>query len=345
VTAGVRLPEVKRGKFDLLREFIEGQLSADPQWGELQFVQFCGWLKWGVECLQAGNRLPGQILFLAGPAGSGKSLLQGIITACLGGRVASPFRYLAGLTPFNADLCGCEHLAVEDEAAARDIASRENLGTSLKNMVVNHTTSLHGKGLTARTVERFCRVSFSLNDEPHALMVVPPLDGSMVDKVILLRTAIPGCLPKETVSMAAREKWRAELFGGIPGFLFWLLNTFEVPKGWRSGRYGVKAWQHPELAGALEDLHPATRLLGLIDGAMAAQRMEDWEGSVEDCERWLASFDGEVASRLFRSATSAGMLLSELSRREPERFERRRLQGRTRWRFMAKNAKAGTLPR
>ncbi len=65
-------------------------------------------------------------------------------------------------------------------------------------MVLHLTTDLkqrcHAKHREPLTLTPFWRLSISVNDEPENLMVLPPIDESLGDKMILLkarRTEMP----------------------------------------------------------------------------------------------------------------------------------------------------------
>lgn len=201
---------------------------------------------------------------------------------------------------------------------------------------MNHDQSLHGKGRDALTVQVFWRVTISLNSEPYALLVLPPLDANMRDKLLLLRARRPACFP----SAPDPDHWRtfkARCLAELPAFLHWLTH-WKIPAELTHPRYGVASWQHPELAAALDDMHPYQRMLSLID---LAEPWKDeqmsagtaWEGSVEELERKLRTFDASLTDKVFRGNQSAGILLSTCEQRHPDRFSKRTLTGRSVWRI------------
>jgi phage/plasmid-associated DNA primase len=122
-----------------------------------------------VRALYARRRAPGQALVLVGPANGGKSLLQDIVTAILGGRQAKPSSFMTGATHFNGHLAGAEHLRISDENPLTDIRSRRNLGAQIKNICVEASQNIEDKHRTAITFKPFWRLSISLNDEPENL--------------------------------------------------------------------------------------------------------------------------------------------------------------------------------
>src|SRR4030095_2378892 len=191
VTEGPHIIAPKSGGWPTIQRLVEGLLGADPQHGELQILTFYLWLKSAYESVASGKWRPGQILALAGPIGSGKSLLQRIITQCTGGREAHAFRYLSGGTQFNRELFGVEHLVIDDEQASTDFRIRLEMAAHLKAIAVGQNHSCHGKHREAINLRPLWRCSVSLNDEGECLLVLPPLRADIADKLHLLKCYAP----------------------------------------------------------------------------------------------------------------------------------------------------------
>jgi hypothetical protein len=323
VTKGPTLISPKKGECPLLRDLLQ-QLLGD------QAVYLWGWLKSAVRSLVAGPPFrPGQVLAIAGPAGCGKSLLQGIITELLGGRVAKPYRYLIGDTSFNSELFSAEHLAIEDEAASTDLRTRRHFGSQVKNLLVNEVQSFHAKGRQAISLTPFWRVSCTLNDEPENLMVLPPLDESLRDKLILLR-ASPVEYPFASDDLEQRKAYRVALSAELPAFMA-ALSAWRIPRDLVDKRYGVTAYQNPELLQELDALAPEYKLMSLIDGSSIwPLDVGAWTGTATELERALRQEDktGEVA-RLLSYNTACGVFLGRLRLRCPARLAKKSGGGHT----------------
>ena len=106
--------------------------------------------------------------------------------------MAKPWRYWTGETAFNEDLCGAEHLMLEDEICPVKQEKRRMLGDALKAAVANETTSLHPKGDKAITAKCVWAISISTNLEPQNLRVLPLFDASLVDKLLVLQIKAAG---------------------------------------------------------------------------------------------------------------------------------------------------------
>jgi len=256
VTESPAIIRPAKGGFETLDGFFRGLLQL-PEFDQISV--FYGWLKIGYEALARNERRPGQALVLAGPAGAGKSLLQNLITEILGGRSAKCYRYMSGRTDFNGDLFGAEHLMVEDDQPSTDFRSRRQFGTNIKEITVNEVQSCHAKHRQAMSLKPFWRMTVSVNDEPENLMILPPVEPSIEDKLILLKCSkIPMLMP--TRSIQERKAFRNKLSQELPAFIEFL-NSWKIPEALISERFGVSHFHHPELIAALSELAPFMQLL------------------------------------------------------------------------------------
>ena len=181
--------------------------------------------------------------------------MQNLLTTLLGGRAAKPYQFMARLTPFNADLFEGEHLQIEDDQSSTDIRARRNFGTSIKAFSVNESHRLHDKGRRAfNGLKPFWRVTITVNEEPENLMVLPPLDDSLEDKLLLLR-AFKCPMPMPTDSNEERAAFWARLQNELPAFVHFL-TTWTIPPELRSSRFGVRHYHHPDLVEAIHSLAP-----------------------------------------------------------------------------------------
>ena len=328
------LVEPKAGEWETLKSVLVG-LLADEHYDQTTYL--FAWLKLALESLRAGQRRPGQALAIAGPRDCGKSLLQKLITVLFGGRVASPYQYMTGVTPFNSEMFKAEHLVVEDCAASTDIRARRNFGALLKTITVNDDQPCFAKGREAINLTPFWRLSITINNEPENLLVLPPIDESIEDKLILLQaTSTPMPMPSETLD-ERRAFWEV-LLSELPAFVDFL-QGWEIPEHLRGQRFGVRHWHHPDLLRTLDDLAPERQLLDLIDAELFSGPLAgSWEGKAEELERRLTgseSGSAYAARRLLGFRTACGTYLGRLAAKHRERFSRRTLDGYTLWTIKA----------
>jgi hypothetical protein len=265
----------------------------------------------------AGQRRPGQALVLAGPPDCGKTqLIDAIIVPSIGGRSGKAFGYLSGGTRFNSDLIGAEVLIADDETNDTHLASRRSFGEGIKGAVFTSAVQMEGKFRDAYQFPLLWRIVIAVNDDPASLMVLPPLDKDIHDKLMIFRCRRGLDLPE-----GAFEQWRAKIEVELPAFLYAVENFNVIEDGPEFSRCGVSTFHHPEIVNAVAELSPERQLLALIDNSNSEGGTCDislpWEGSATNLQALLtgqARGRGESIS-LLRFGTTAGKLLSSLSER------------------------------
>ena len=325
-----RIVEPRPGNWRTVKALFDGLLH-DATYDQQSYL--FGWLKISYETLRARERRPGQALVFAGVHDCGKSLVQNLITEMLGGRSARPHQFMLGLTPFNSDLFEAEHLMIEDEQASTDIRARRNFGTHLKSITVNEWQRCHAKYRVPISLPPFWRLSITVNNEPENLMVLPPIDDSIEDKLIILRASkFP--MPMPTATLAQRRAFWQRLIDELPAFVDFLLR-WEIPSHLISERFGITHFHHPDILQAINNLAPEYRLLRLIDDELFQFDDDDeWEGSAEQLERRLCGEQSTCrneARKLFTFNTACGVYLARLHKRYPNRFEPIHAREGNRW--------------
>lgn len=228
-----RLPTVKEGGCGTLLNFLQGMFTARDQ-----LEAFYGWLQTAVRTLREdkpGEWSPGQALVLLGGTGVGKTALQGIIDLLLTERAADPTKYYIGDTPFNSDLGEAEHWKISDPTWS-DYRQKQKFAKSFKNDVANTVCALHPKGRQQIHLPIFKRISISLNEDEESLSVLPLMDPSYLEKLLLLN-----CFASEhTPNAKIWKHWIKQVKAEVPAFLYFLLHRFQIPDHLIDGRYGVR---------------------------------------------------------------------------------------------------------
>ena len=332
VTSDVQPVAAEKGDPEHLEKFLT-QLFGSEQ---LPFVMY--WLKVARESLLTGDFRPGQMLCLAGPSACGKSLFQSLVTEFLGGRMAKPYRYMTGDTQFNHDLAAAEHLVIADEQASVSIGARREFGAKVKDLTVNLEMSVHAKGRDAVTLPTFRRLTLSVNDEPENLMILPPLDDSILDKVMLFK-----CTPAK-VGKDRLRVWKT-FTRELPALAYYL-EKLRIPEKWQDDRFGVKAYHNPDLLQIVTGLSPELRLLDLIDEVLFTKRQgesheefaerleEGFEGTAVELEKSLRTSAFQFAvEKLLHFSSACGVYLARLASKMPDRFQQTKNKGRTLWKI------------
>jgi hypothetical protein len=318
VTRGPVLLEPVKGDWGLIKKLAERLFGQD----QLPYVY--GWSQNAVKGLYNNIIRRGQLLVLAGPPGCGKSFWQNrVVTPMLGGRVARPMQYMTGGTTFNEDIIQAEHLMLEDENSRVDLRTRREFGTAIKNFTVNVTQRVHGKGRDAFVVESSHWMTLSVNDEAENLSVLPPLDNSLTDKIILMKchTAINDDWPGKGEAVTELQ---AQIEAQVPAFIHYLLNEHKVAPELYDVRFGVKGYQDTELCERIDGLAPETELEALIDRCWAQAKVEKKKVHIGSMDMQLQlEAHNELSYRaknLLRFTTACGVYLDRLHEKNPTKF-------------------------
>jgi hypothetical protein len=172
----------------------------------------------------------------------------------------------------------------------------------------------------------------ALNDEPEALLVLPPITEDIGDKITLFRCH-KRPLPMPAHTIAERDAFFTQLREELPGMLAWL-ETWEIPEALREERCGVKAFHHPAILHGLHELSPEGQLLGLIDTAEFAGSLPlPWSGTAAMLRGILteATQTSRDAQKLLQHAPTAGTYLGRLEGGRVERLPMR--NGIQHWRI------------
>ena len=183
--------------------------------------------------------------------------------------------------------------------------------------------SCHCKGRPAINLGAWWRLTITLNDEPEALRVLPPMDESIADKFILLRAA-PFEFPMPMGSGEDAARFMAACKAETPAYLYWLLNEFTLPgELCDPTRYGVASWHNPALRGDLETLSPEAELLALADEVLWSDYPvpSSWRGTADDLKQKLFA-DPSIrmqATKLLAFHGSCGTYLGRLVKKTKPR--------------------------
>lgn len=327
VTSQPALIEPARGGFPLWQEILESH------YGEFQDY-FMTWLKAAWLRVRAGGGPMLPALVIAGGTDTAKSLSQNhLITPLLGGRMAKPWRYWTGETNFNEDLCGAEHLMLEDEICPVKQEKKRMLGDALKAAVANEYTSLHPKGDKAITTKCVWAISISTNLEPQNLRVLPLHDASLNDKLLVLQVRKrPACMPAPD-DYEGYLKFTKKLRDELPA-LAGYLHRYDPPKSVRGQRSLVKPFRDVEIMELVSEDDAVPKLIWLLDEFIFNDVMAIPQTLTSmELEKRLMQQETHGQAMKLLSKTSLGYLLREAARRFPARVEKdgEAHKGLTRW--------------
>lgn len=297
--------------------------------GGKQLPYGLAWLKVMLEDLRTLNPSAWrhhQLLALVGPPGCGKSFFQLLITLLAGGRSTDPYLWMVGKSDFNEHIAECEHLMMEDKQAHRDVKSRSAFAAKIKELTVSSDTAIHGKGKKQFSAPCFRRMSISANADSDYITVLPMLDESIVDKMLLLKCSKATMLPDFAQNRARFER-------ELPAFAHFLLCDFVIPPNLCSDRFGVVHYHNPEVVELLQDFEPHLRFSELVNATFFAdgKRETIMETPSEIHRQLIEGPHGSLARQLLCNSSACGQLLSRMAKEQAARFVRSKIKGERRW--------------
>jgi hypothetical protein len=88
---------------------------------------------------------------------------------------------------------------------------------------------VHKKFRDGLTLTAFFRLTISLNDETENLLILPTLDDSLADKLIIFKIEHRGIPPDiNTESIEGRDAFRHRLSAELPAYVYFLLNDWKI---------------------------------------------------------------------------------------------------------------------
>ncbi len=234
----------------------------------------------------------GQMLVLAGPPNAGKSFdKEFIIRPILGGRHTDPAPSLQGKTNFNKDTLRAEAWEIDDQVGASDSEKRKMLTGAIKKLTASNDQRVEGKYADAfQPPPVYHRLTIYTNDDSYSLWVLPEMNDSTRDKAIILKVDKPENPTIKLPTIEERPAFREEIEKQLPAFVY-KLTKWGIPEEIADTRYGVKAYQHPELKEKLHDMSEEGRLQRMINLLLFEFQPldEPWDGSIS--QLWLALKD------------------------------------------------------
>ena len=291
VTAQPKLLDPAPGEWPVLGELLEN-LLVDEESQVDQRPQFYGWLKHTLESLYNAWWSRGLCMVLAGDPECGKSLLVDVVKVLMGGRCAKPYRYMIGQDGFNEEMFEAPLLIIDDENADTGIKARRHFSAEIKQIVANSTGRCRGMHQKAKTLQPLWRIMVCVNMEPDNLLVLPPVDDDIADKLMLLK-AYKRPMPMPVRTQAEQRVFWERLEREMPSFVHWLLNDHDIDED-LGGRFGIKAWHHPEILRVLDEMSPFMRLHQLIEQAILGKQA-CWSGTPTELEQELKREDNGLA--------------------------------------------------
>jgi hypothetical protein len=266
---------------------------------------FLSWFAHFYNTARVGRPKRGQALFICGPASAGKTFLsQRIVGAALGG-FQEATRYILGETTFNESLFYAPVWAVDDAVAGVDGRKHTLYSQMVKKFVANPYQEFHPKFKKAVTHRFNGRLITTLNDDPASQEMFPQVEGTLLDKIIAVLVRSPG-----VSFVGCEEKAEAELPYLLDFLCHWKLPDWLATRPDEVNRFGMDAWQHPELLAAARDASSSADLTELVNKwrtyyFRAHPDAAEWFGSANDLALEMSQTEGGIADMVRRVSPSA----------------------------------------
>lgn len=249
-------------KWPWLADFFEHIFDDTLQDGCHPRDFFLAWLQrfWrsGLNC----EPKLGQLCVLAGKPSRGKSFLGiAVLRKIMGGAVDAS-NYLLDGKGFNRELGASPIWNVDDSKSTASFNDHKRFSEMLKKHTASPELVFHPKYMDAITLPWFGRIFITCNDDSDSLSILPTLDGSILDKLMLFR-----CHPTWQANFKSLRENEEMLSRELPHFLAWL-DAWEPPAAVmdkRNPRYGVVSYHHPALVESARDSSPDHRFVEILE--------------------------------------------------------------------------------
>ena len=245
--------------FPWIWDFITN-IFVQPDGTNHQMDYFLAWFQRLWTSARAKQLFQGQMLVLAGSAGQGKTFMSRcIIGAALGGSVDAS-DILQGKTNFNKQAAETCIWRVDDAAGSANRTEALKFGDTLKKHVANPIAVYHPKFRDAVEFPWRGRIVLTCNTDPNSLAILPSLDNTFEDKIMMLKFG--SYMPHFKTS----HEHEAMVANELPFFLAWL-KQWQAPASvlGQNNRFGVISYHHKELVDASQEGDSATSLVEILE--------------------------------------------------------------------------------
>ena len=343
VTRSQDLVDPQPGEWPVLAAFLERLVSKDADDREVdQRPYFYGWLQHCLQSLYCGRPSSGLCMVFCGEHGSGKTLLKDIIVQMLGRSEVYPYKFLTSREHFSRGLAESSVWVVDDERSSTKMQDRLAFGAEVKKVVANSQWECRGMHRDGEVLRTTRRMIICVNSDPDRLLVLPPLDDDIRDKLSLLKFE-PISFPMPMGTEGEKRAFFDTVVAELPAFVSHLLNEYEIGDD-LVGRFGIRHYHHPQIADELLAVGPEIELLDFIERCLFADGGTIWRGRAEDLRLILIGDDSPLARReqdRLPAAAWIGKRLKKLASRFPSMVELKRSAAHNEWVIKAHNDVSG----
>ncbi|MBO88547.1 MAG: hypothetical protein CMP14_03420 [Rickettsiales bacterium] len=252
--------------FPTIAEWMEHML------GEEQLPYELAWLNYAYKNALAGKPRRGHAHFLVGPPNCGKTLYNTTIFGGLFGGGIKASEYLTGKDDWTDYLFEFGAWLVDDEAPTASTAMHTAFTARLKEHIANDTFLIKGKYVKSGRAYWRGRISCTLNDDPVSMRLLPDLDMSIKDKLMVFKCNDGYPFTQGTKGILIKE---------LPAFAAWLL-AHDPPPDMHEVRFGVKAYVNEDLEEKAKADSRYSHMIELLSMFRKTLKEDCWEGTCSE---------------------------------------------------------------
>jgi hypothetical protein len=225
-----------------LHDFFLSMFSENQDPNDPQLIALLSWIKYFYQTSYEGRPGPGQAVVLAGNAGKGKTFFSRALLGGLMGGESDASSHLVDGAQWTEDLAKNPIMRIDDAVATSDFRGLNKFTQRLKRYVANSSINCNAKYKSTGEVPWFGRPIITCNLDPESLRIMPGMDQSTRDKVMLFKT-----VPVK-VKFKSWEEMDRILKVELPKFARFLLE-WPMPEDRVApeARFGIKAYHDRSL--------------------------------------------------------------------------------------------------
>ncbi len=203
--------------FPWIASFIDAKILPTEQ------PYYFGWQQRYYSTALEGDLQKGHAMFLVGKVKIGKTLFSNKIIGGLMGGFADASAFVTKGSEFNRELLEKGLWVIDDGEVATDATAHRRFSEVVKRVVANPIMQYRAMFRDGQSIKWNGRLVVTLNDDAHSMAMIPDLETSMEEKVMILKFLDTPF--KFDPSFILEPRILAEL----PFFARWILD-YEVPE-------------------------------------------------------------------------------------------------------------------
>jgi hypothetical protein len=175
--------------FPFLHDLFLSMFSKNMDPEDPQLIAFLSWLKYFYQSSLEQHPGPGQALVLAGNANKGKTFTNRAVLGKLMGGYGDASAHLVDGQQWTDGIASMPIMAIDDAIATSDYQALNKFTQRIKKYTANSSVSYNAKYGATGEVPWFGRIVITCNLDPESLRILPSMDMSTRDKIMLFKTS------------------------------------------------------------------------------------------------------------------------------------------------------------